>query len=39
VMGRIPKRFFVDDWEPKEFWHKALHVRTEAQRQGLDAFH
>jgi acetamidase/formamidase len=39
VMGRIPKRFFVDDFEPKEFWHKPLHVRTEGQRQGLDAFH
>jgi acetamidase/formamidase len=39
VMGRIPKRFFVDDFEPKEFWHKPLHVRTEGQRQGLDVFH
>ena len=39
VMGRIPKRFFTDDWEPKEFWHKPLHVRTEGQRQGLDVFH
>jgi hypothetical protein len=32
-MARVPKMFFKRK-EP-EFWHKPLHVRSEAQRQGL----
>ncbi len=37
VMGRIPKRFFVDEFKIKDFWHKPLRVRSEGQRNGLDA--
>jgi acetamidase/formamidase len=36
VMGRIPKRFFLDDWKDVEFWRKPLHIRSEQLRQGLD---
>ena len=37
VMGRVPKRFFTEDWaRTKEFWHKPLRVSSEGQRQGLD---
>jgi acetamidase/formamidase len=37
VMGRIPKRFFTDDFAVKAFWHKPLRTRSEGQRNGLDA--
>ena len=36
VMGRIPKRFFLDDWKDVEFWRKPLRIRSEGLRQGLD---
>ncbi len=36
VMGRVPKRFFKNDWKEVEFWRKPLRTRTEGQRQGLD---
>ena len=39
VMGRIPKRFFLDDYNAKpRFWHhKEVKVGSEQQRQGLEA--
>jgi hypothetical protein len=38
VMGRMPKRFFKNDYREKpQFWHhRELRTRSEQQRQGLD---
>ncbi len=40
VMGRIPKRFFRNDWLAKpRFWHHApVKQNNEAQRNGLAVF-
>jgi acetamidase/formamidase len=36
VMGRIPKIFFTKYKTDKDYWHKPLQIRNEAQRQGLE---
>jgi acetamidase/formamidase len=36
VMARIPKTFFTNYRTDKDYWHKPLETRNEAQRQGLE---
>jgi acetamidase/formamidase len=36
VMARIPKIFFKEYRTDRDFWHKPLQIRNEAQRQGLE---
>jgi hypothetical protein len=36
VMARIPKTFFTKYRTDKDYWHKPLETRNEAQRQGLE---
>jgi acetamidase/formamidase len=36
VMARIPKIFFTKYKTDKDYWHKPLTIRNEAQRQGLE---